>query len=171
VIGVNRILVAYATRNGSTGQVAEAVAAAIQAGGVPVEVRPVSDVRGPVDGFALVVLGAPLYSGRWHRDAHRFLKRHREELARMPVAVFGMGPRTDEAESWQHARQQLDRALARRDWLAPVAVAVFGGVDPPRRRADRPHRDLRDWEAIRSWAGSLRQLATEGIRRPTHPRR
>lgn len=34
-----------------------------------------------------------------HRDAHRFLRRHRRELAAVPVAVFGMGPRegTEEA--------------------------------------------------------------------------
>jgi menaquinone-dependent protoporphyrinogen oxidase len=43
-------------------------------------------MREPVAGYGLAVLGAPLYSGRWHRDAHRFLKRHRQELAGVPVA-------------------------------------------------------------------------------------
>jgi menaquinone-dependent protoporphyrinogen oxidase len=98
-----------------------------------------------------VVLGAPLYSGRWHTDAHRFLKRHRAELAHVPVAVFGMGPRTDDEQAWLRSRAQLDRALARHGWLAPVAVAVFGGVDPPDHRGRKPQRDLRDWTAIRSW--------------------
>jgi menaquinone-dependent protoporphyrinogen oxidase len=66
-----------------------------------------------------------------------------------------MGPRNDEPESWRRSREQLDRALARRAWLAPLSVAVFGGVDPPDPRNRRPHRDLRDWAAIRAWAGSL----------------
>ena len=41
----------------------------------------------------------------------------------MPVAVFAMGPRTDTEDAWQHSRAQLDRALAKRDWLNPVAVS------------------------------------------------
>jgi menaquinone-dependent protoporphyrinogen oxidase len=110
-------------------------------------------VKEPVLGSDLVVLGAPLYSGRWHRDAQRFLKSHRDELGSVPIAVFGMGPRSGEEEGWRRSRAQLDRALAKRSWLSPVAVAVFGGVDPPRRRHER--RDLRDWTAIDAWAAQL----------------
>jgi len=41
----------------------------------------------------LVILGGAIYTGRWHRDAHRFLRRNRRELAGIPIAVFGMAPR------------------------------------------------------------------------------
>jgi len=153
------ILVAYATRNGSTREVAEAVADALRTGGAKVDLVPAREVRRPVAGRDAVVIGAPIYSGRWHRDAHRFLKRHRAELGRIPVAVFGMGPRSDTTEAWQHSRQQLDRALARRDWLSPVMVTVFGGVDPPR-RGERGGRDLRDWDAIRAWADQVQRVTT-----------
>ena len=119
-------------------------------------------MRESVAGYDLVMLGAPLYSGRCHRDAQRFLKRHRGELAAVPVAVFGMGPREDTAQAWQRSRAQLDRALARRGWLTPVAITVFGGVDPPG-GSKRPHRDLRDWQAIRAWAlGTLAMAARTG---------
>lgn len=149
------ILVTYATRHGSTAQVAGAVAGYLRAHVDEVGLMPARGVRGPVDGYALVVLGAPLYSGRWHRDAHRFLERHHRELAHVPVAVFGMGPRDGGEEAWRRSRAQLDRALARHGWLAPAAVAVIGGVDPPDRRGRKPQRDLRDWAAIRSWALTL----------------
>ena len=149
------ILVAYATRHGSTAQVAGAIAGYLRARVDETALAPARGVRDPVDGYALVVLGAPLYSGRWHRDAHRFLKRHRGELAHVPVAVFGMGPRNDDEEAWRRSRAQLDGALASHGWLAPAAVAVFGGVDPPDRRGRKPQRDLRDWAAIRSWALTL----------------
>jgi menaquinone-dependent protoporphyrinogen oxidase len=145
------VLVAYATKNGSTQQVAAAITAALREAGSQVTALPARGVRAPVAGYELVVLGAPLYSGRWHRDAHRFLKRHRGELAAVPVAVFGMGPRSDTEEAWQRSRSQLDRALAKRGWLIPVAVTVFGGVDPPARRKG-PRRDLRNWQAIHTWA-------------------
>ena len=146
------ILVVYATKNGSTKAVADAIATELQVNGATVDVRAAKAARDPVTGRDLVVLGGAIYSGRWHRDAHRFLKRHRQDLAGVPVAVFGMGPREDRPESWQRARAQLDHALAKRPWLTPAAVAVFGGADPPGRSDRRARRDLRDWTAIRHWA-------------------
>lgn len=131
---MSKILVAFATRNGSTREVAGAIAGTLRAADCAVDLRPAREVREPVAGWDLVVLGAPIYSGRWHSDAHRFLRRHRNELANVPVAVFGMGPRSGAEEGWQRSRGQLDRALAKRGWLAPVTIAVFGGVDPPKRR-------------------------------------
>ena len=145
------VLMAYATKNGSTQQVAEVIAATLREHGSRVALLPARAVREPVTGYELVVLGAPLYSGRWHRDAHRFLRRHRRELSGVPVAVFGMGPRSDTEDAWRRSRAQLDRALAKRGWLGPVAVTVFGGVDPPG-HGKRPRRDLRNWETIRGWA-------------------
>jgi len=156
---VTDVLVAYATKNGSTRQVAEAITVALREVGAHVSAVPAGTVREPVAGYDLVVLGAPLYSGRWHRDAHRFLRRHRRELAAGPVAVFGMGPRQDTEEAWQRSRAQLDRALARRGWLNPVAVTVFGGVDPPG-RSKGPRRDLRNWQAVHAWATEALGTAT-----------
>ena len=156
------VLMAYATKNGSTRHVAEAVTAAMREAGAQVTALPARHARESVAGYDLVVLGAPLYSGRWHRDAHRFLKRHRRELAAACVAVFGMGPRTDTEEAWGRSRAQLDRALAKRAWLAPVAVTIFGGVDPPG-RGKRPQWSLRNWHTIHSWAtGTLATAVRAG---------
>jgi menaquinone-dependent protoporphyrinogen oxidase len=116
------ILVTYATRHGSTGQVAGAIAGYLRAHADEVTLAPARSVREPVDGYSLVVLGAPLYSGRWHHDAHRFLKRHRAELAQIPVTVFGMGPRTDDDQAWRRSRTQLDRALAKYRDASGMAV-------------------------------------------------
>lgn len=147
---VGSALVVYATKNGSTQQVAEAIADTLRASGVSAECQPARRVRSAVTGFGLVVLGAPLYSGRWHRDADRFLKRHRPGLP--PTAVFALGPRHDDPEAWQRSRAQLDRALAKHAWLEPTSVAVFGGVDPPGKHSAR---DLRDWAAISRWTAQL----------------
>ena len=87
------VLVVYATKHGSAKEVAEAIATELQVNDTTVEVRPAKAAREPVTGRDLVVLGGAIYSGRWHRDAHRFLKRHRKDLACVPIAVFGMGPR------------------------------------------------------------------------------
>jgi menaquinone-dependent protoporphyrinogen oxidase len=78
-----------------------------------------------------------------------------------------MGPREDTEEAWQRSRTQLDRALARRGWLNPVAVTIFGGVDPPG-RGKGPPRDLRNWQAIHAWAAdALGTAARTGHDRST----
>ena len=152
------ILVAFATKAGSTEQVAAAIADVLRKSGNTVELRRARDVGEPVSRWGCIVLGAPIYSGRWHRDAHRFLRRHRGELGRVPVAVFAMGPRSPEQEAWQRSRSQLDRALGKRSWLTPAATVVFGGADPPNRR-QAPRRDLRDWAAIEKWAREISAIA------------
>jgi menaquinone-dependent protoporphyrinogen oxidase len=165
------ILVTYATRYGSTEQVAEAVAATLREGGLDTDLVPMRQVRS-LEGYRAVVLGAPLYIGSWHKDARRFLVEHREALGQKPVAVFALGPTTnprDETE-WQSCRGMLDKELAKASWLAPAAVELFGGkYDPARLRlADRliaglpasplhnvPASDVRDWAAIRAWSNGL----------------
>lgn len=85
------VLMAYATKNGSIRQVADAITAAMRERSAQVTPRQAKTVRESVAGFDLVVLEAPLYSGRWHRDAHRFLRRHGGELASVPVACVRDG--------------------------------------------------------------------------------
>ncbi|MGZ4431544.1 MAG: flavodoxin domain-containing protein [Gaiellales bacterium] len=149
------ILVAYATTRGSTREVAEAVAATLQERGLTTTVRAADEVDdlGPYGG---VVLGGALYMGRLHRDARRFLRRHRASLAALPFAVFGMGPGELDEKSVGMSRKQLDRALAKTPDVRPAAVAIFGGViDPAKLRFPfnrMPRADARDWDAIHVWA-------------------
>jgi len=152
------ILVAYGTKHGSTREVAEAVAETLEGGGLEVVTLPASRVD-DLSGYAGVVVGGAIYMGRWHPDAMRFLEQHRSALAAVPVAVFGMGPRTMEEHDAEESRTQLARALARVPEVAPYAVAVFGGViDPHTLRFPfnrMPASDARDWEAIRAWAADV----------------
>lgn len=158
------VLVGYATRYGSTQEVAEAVAATLRERGLATDVQPLRQVR-TLAGHGAVVLGAPLIMYHWHKDALHFLSRHRQALTERPVAVFALGPvhdPHDEAE-WQDSRAQLDKELAKVPWLRPVAMELFGGkFDPAKLRfpinllaGQEPASDLRDWTSIRAWAGDL----------------
>ena len=71
--------------------------------------------------------------GRWHRDARRFLHRHRRVLGTMPVAVYAMGPTTMADHAVASSLGQLERGLASAREVSPVAVGVFGGVVDPAR--------------------------------------
>lgn len=158
------VLVGYATKYGSTQEVAEAIATTLHEDGLTVAVRPLRDIKS-LEGYDAVVIGAALYMYHWHKDAQRFLSRYRKELSARPVAVFALGPVRDprNEEEWQNSRDQLQGALAEVPWLTPIAVQLFGGrFDPqllsfPMNKfaASEPATDIRDWEAINAWADSL----------------
>ena len=73
------ILVGYATRNGSTQEVAETIAATLREARACRRLPAHKEVR-TLEGYDAVVLGAPLYMFRWHKDAKHFLSRHRQAL-------------------------------------------------------------------------------------------
>ncbi len=168
------ILVTYATRYGSTQEVAETVAATLRECGLGVEIQPMRKVR-TLEGYRTVVLGAPIYIGSLHKDAQRFLSQHREALAERPpegirVAIFALGPTHKDEKEWQGSRAQLDKELAKFPWLSPVALEMFGGkYDPAKLRFpdnliaalpaspshDMPASDVRDFAVIRVWASNL----------------
>jgi len=157
------ILIAYATKHGSTREVADAVARTLGEEGLCVAVEPAATVR-DLSGYHGVVLGAALYMGRGHADARRFLERHRAALSRMPFAVFGMGPLTTAPKDMAGSYAQLERMLAKTPEVASFATAIFGGVVEPAVLhfpfSRMPASDARDWGEIEHWA---RQLAA-GLR-------
>lgn len=150
-----RVLVAYATKLGSTGEIAETIAHVLRDGGHRSTAQPARDVTG-LDDWDAVVLGSAVYAAHWQRDARRFTERFREDLKVRPLWLFSGGP--------------LDRRLARADQpitpygaeitagLGARAHRTFGGrltreaaVDP---QVLQTHHlgDFRDWQSIVEYA-------------------
>lgn len=160
----NKILVAYATRYGSTQGVAEQIATTLREQGLEVDLMRLHEVKSLAD-YSAVVMGAPLYMFRWHKDALHFLSRNRDALLKMPVAIFALGPWHDEEKDWQEVRGQLDKELKRFPWLQPQAIEIFGGKFDPEALTfphnlipalkNMPACDIRDWDKIRAWAIGL----------------
>ena len=101
------ILVAYATSTGSTKEVAEAIATTLRESGLEVDIRLLREVD-TLEGYGAVVMGAPLFMLQWHKDALRFLARHRRAFPDLPVAVFALGPLHDEEKEWEGRRGHWD---------------------------------------------------------------
>ena len=85
---MKRVLVAYATMAGSTTEVAEVVGEEIAKHGFQADVLPISEIQ-EIQAYHGVVVGGPMIMG-WHREALRFLKKHRKMLQKIPLAVFIM---------------------------------------------------------------------------------
>jgi menaquinone-dependent protoporphyrinogen oxidase len=165
-----KVLVVYASKHGSTREIAEAVAGELQAGGCVVDCREAHDAARP-DGYDAVVLGSATYAKRWRREARRFLHHHRDALAQRPLWLFSSGPvgETDPDPGWiePHAVLRAAEELGARDHV------VFGGRVPahPQNFVERamardtpaPFADRRDWDEIRAWARTIaREIRPSG---------
>lgn len=152
------ILVTYATRYGSTEEVAETIAASLREDGLEVELQAMRAVQS-LEGYGAAVLGAAIYGGHWHPEAHQFLAQYQEALSQMPVAVFTLGPVNTSAGAMKNSHRQLDKELAKYPWLKLDALEIFVGKYDPSKLSFfekfLPASDLRNWEAIRAWAKAL----------------
>ena len=156
-----KILVAYATKAGSTAEVAAEIGRVIESkGGCQVDVRPVGKLNG-VDGYDAVVIGSAIRAGKWLPEATKFVEKHRDTLGRVPVALFTvcLTLSEDTEENRRTVAAYLDPVC---EIVQPVEVGLFAGVmDYSKlpfilrlmmKAMKSPQGDFRDWEAIRAWA-------------------
>lgn len=164
-----KALVAYATRLGSTIEVAEAVGAVLCQADTFVDVRLAEDVTG-LDEYAAVVMGGAIRDGKWLPEASHFLKRHYKALAIRPLALFVvcMTMAVDTPGNRQTVRGYIEPVLKELPDLKPVDIGLFAGeIDTARlgffarraaRKLETPEGDFRDWDMIRNWAARISVL-------------
>lgn len=160
---MNKVLVAYASKTGSTAEVAEAIGAALAGRGIAAEVRKIGDAAS-IEGYVGAVLGSPINGMRWLPEASAFVSANAPALRSMPVALFYLSyiQFADGRPIWKRSIDAGMKALAAS--AGAFAVRGFGGKAASSlpgfarfifgTRPDAPS-DLRDWDAIRAWAGEL----------------
>lgn len=160
------ILVAYATKAGSTAEIAEVIGQTLCENGAVVDVRPVKEVRS-LDGYRAVIVGSAIRMGRWLPEAVKFIEVHKTELAHMPTAYFlvclFLSEGTPEMRATVAAYLDPVRAV-----LEPNSIGLFPGkMDYSKlswldRQAAKmvkaPEGDHRDWQAIRDWTEAWAQI-------------
>ena len=160
-----RVLVAYASKNGSTAEIAQAITEELQRHGLEADCREAGSVP-DLAPYGAVVLGSAVYMKRWRPSARRFLRRHRAALPGLPWWVFNSGPvgePTDDPKAAEWASPP--KVMARVEALKAREHVVFGGRVPlePRNFVERAmvkntpkeFADRRDWAEIRGWAAGI----------------
>jgi menaquinone-dependent protoporphyrinogen oxidase len=159
----DKILIAYASKLGSTGEVAQAIGKELAARGNVVDVKLAGEVR-EISSYGTVLLGSAVRMGRWLSEAVDFLEQNVQSLASKSVSYFTvcMTMYEDTPENRARAQTITNAAHAIRE---PAAEGFFGGrmdygnlsfMEQAILRAKKtPEGDFRDWDAIRAWAKEL----------------
>lgn len=170
VDGGERVLVAYASRHGSTRGIAQRLGQGLRRAGLTVDVLDVREV-GDLNAYRAAVVGAPVYDGQWPPEADEFLRGRRGALLERPVWLFSVGSFGDTKRVVGPLMRREPRNIAEvQRVLSPRDYRVFAGIVE---RDMWPFwsrvffhafggrlGDHRDWNAIDAWAGSIgRQLA------------
>ncbi|MHB1484745.1 MAG: flavodoxin domain-containing protein [Saccharofermentanales bacterium] len=156
---MNKVLIAYVTKTGTTKNAADEIAAVLQENGFETDVVPFAEVM-KIEDYDAVIIGAPINGMNWHPDASAFVAKHQIELNRVPTSYYFMSYILFQGCGfWKKAiNKSLDKVSL---IVKPVKVGKFGGKlgkeFPAFARIlfgvkkDSPI-DLTDNTAVRKWA-------------------
>lgn len=163
-----RLLVASASKHGSTHEIALAIADALRAGGHEVDARLITDEFEPdLASYDAVILGSAVYFGRWMAEARQFVEGHREALSARPTWLFSSGPLGPEGDLMPvdpvqlveiinaigaRGHQAFDGSL----WPDQLGIGEWLTI----KVIQAPTGDYRDWPAIRAWANEINAALT-----------
>ncbi len=158
------VLVTAATKNGSTGEIAQAIGAGLTARGLPAVVMSPDEVR-DIGEYDAVILGSAVYSGHWMPAATALVERCSDAWAGRQVWLFSSGPigkpgrsmttKMDadpvdlpaiRAATGAREHRMFPGKLDKKD-VGPVqriGLAMFG-----------MQGDFRDWDTIRTWSAGI----------------
>ena len=152
------VLVAVASRHGSTWEIGRVIAGNLAEHDIHASLLYVDEVAG-LAGYDAVIVGSAVYRGHWLKSALKFVEHHSAELAMRPVWLFSSGPIADRPV---HNAVNVDKIV---ELVRPHGHRIFAGkIDVNKlsfsERAmvfglHAPVGDYRDWGEITSWSRSI----------------
>jgi menaquinone-dependent protoporphyrinogen oxidase len=167
-----KVLVAYASKYGSTKGIAVFIGEKLREQGMQVDIQEVGAIRNVTD-YEAFVIGSAVYMFHWLKEARQFIAKNRTLLVNRPVWLFSSGPvgtQTKDSKgrdvrdvSGPKEIDELRDAVRPRDhrvfFGALEATRLTGTIGFAYRLARRsqaareamPEGDFRDWKEIESW--------------------
>lgn len=171
-----RLLVAYASKGGSTKEIAEFIGTKLSEKNIETEVKNVNQVEN-IESYDAFVIGSAVYYFHWLKDARRFVSANHSILIAKPVWLFSSGP-TGRSETDKKGRNLREVSAPKemneiRESINPRDHHVFFGAffaDRVKGAAglfsrwipEEEQGDFRDWDEIADWANGIADaLVTE----------
>jgi menaquinone-dependent protoporphyrinogen oxidase len=165
----NKVLITYASKAGSTANVAERIARKLEEKNLNVDLQPVNEVSG-IESYSTVVLGSAIRAGSLLPEAKSFLYKQQAQLQQKHFSVFVvcLTLQNDTEDNRKTVSAYLDPV---RSQIKPNKEGLFAGVMNASRLGflarmmmkamKAPDGDYRSWEAIDAWAEELsREITT-----------
>jgi menaquinone-dependent protoporphyrinogen oxidase len=155
------ILIAVASRHGSTREIAEMLAQELRAADHCVDVQNIEE--GPsIAMYDAVIIGSAIYMGKWLPSAAQFVQDNRVRLGEAPIWLFSSGPLGRENPQPTGDPKQIDalmavtRAHEHRVYVGKLDKHIIGVVERLIVLAvGAQEGDFRDWAAVCSWAREI----------------
>lgn len=158
-----KILVAFATKLGSTIEVAQVIGNIISQNGAAVDVKPIKEIS-DISGYDATIVGSAIRMAQWLPEATDFIKKHQSQLNKKSTAIFSVHIlNLDNDPESQQERLAYTKSI--KEILSPKAEAFFAGkIDQSQlsfferllfKMIKSPEGDFRNWEAIRNWAAKV----------------
>jgi menaquinone-dependent protoporphyrinogen oxidase len=169
-----KLLVAYATKHGSTKGIAEFIGEKLRQRKIDVDVIDVDDAR-DLRSYDAFVIGSAVYMGHWMKEAKQFAVKNSKILSTRPVWLFSSGP-TGTKQIDPKGRDLLEPKVSGPKELDELREKLrfrdhrifFGAFDPKDLdffsrqffksntiREATPIGDFRDWKEIEAWANQI----------------
>jgi len=171
-----RVLVAYASKYGSTKGIADFIGERLRQQGVEADVQEVGAVHSTTE-YDAFVIGSALYMFHWVKEARQFVARNGASLSSRPVWLFSSGPVGTQTKDPKgrdvrdvSGPKEIDEL---RDAVKPRDHRVFFGALYGSRltgtlalgyrmarmsksaREAMPEGDFRDWKEIGDWVDGI----------------
>ncbi len=158
-----KILVAYATKCGSTAEVAQVIGECLAHNGKSVEAKLIQEVQ-DVSDYAAFVIGSAIRMAQWLPEAKDFIQKHQIRLNSQPTAIFSVHI-LNQGDSPEAVKERQAYTAPQKEILNPIAEAFFPGkIDQSQlnfverglfKLVKSPEGDFRDWDDILNWANAI----------------
>ena len=155
-----RALIAYATKYGTTKEIAEEIQGVLTENGIESDITNVMET-GTIDSYDAVILGSPVYMGKMLVEARDFCQRYKPYLIDKWLAIFVDGISCCPPEA-NNTSPMIAAINEMSEYVRPAMKKIFAGAFSPvglsegdAQIADMVHPpvgDFRDHEEIRTWA-------------------
>jgi menaquinone-dependent protoporphyrinogen oxidase len=165
----DKILIAYASRTGTTAGVADRIGKTLTDLGVIVDIRKMQDIN-DISSYRAVIAGSAIQDGKWLPEAIEFIEKNKLYLAKKPFAAFLVCMTLAMPKAAEYRSTVATWFSPVRSLVKPVSEGLFAGALKVSQISSFSERlkfrvsimlgvwkegDHRDWEAISNWAKSL----------------